>query len=77
MKRPSQGNRKLITLALLAGAGGACSNAVEGDDASDITGQEQYVQQIQAELDAAWLLSPCSAKVQIPAESSAFPELVE
>src|SRR5258708_22888616 len=52
MRRPSFTNRKLVALALIAGAGGACSPD-GAEDASDTTGQEEYVQQIQKELDSA------------------------
>src|SRR4249920_3090751 len=56
MRRPSFTNRKLVALALLAGAGGACS-----EEPSDTTGQEEYIQQIQSELDAAAVANPNSA----------------
>jgi hypothetical protein len=59
MRRPSYMSGKLVALALVAGASGACSNADE-EDASDTTGQEQYVQQIQSELDAAAISDPNS-----------------
>jgi hypothetical protein len=59
MRRPSFANRKLVALAMLAGAAGACSPAPE-EDASNATGQEEYVQQIQTELDNAAISDPSS-----------------
>ena len=59
MRRPSFVNRELVALAMLAGAAGACSPAPE-EDASNSTGQEEYVKQIQTELDSAALSDPNS-----------------
>ena len=59
MRRPSFVNRELVAFAMLAGAAGACSPAPE-EDASNSTGQEEYVKQIQTELDSAALSDPNS-----------------
>jgi len=58
MRRPSITRGKLVALALIAGVGGACS--ANPEDASDSTGQEEYVKQLQSELDGASASDPAS-----------------